>query len=187
MAKLTLNSALHDIRGKIDNWVYRRLGDRQVISRPPVQSGPPTAGQLAVRDRFRLAAVYARSVLADPVLRPRYESAARARGSSAFVAAMTDYLRPPAIESIDVSGYHGVAGDPIRVVATDDFSVESVSVVLRNAAGDILEQGPAALAGGAWAYPSTGPVALGETVTIEASARDLPGNQGAKSVPCVIG
>jgi hypothetical protein len=34
VAKLTLNSALASIRGRIDNWVYRKLGNRVYLSRP---------------------------------------------------------------------------------------------------------------------------------------------------------
>ena len=63
MAKITLNSALQSIRGSIDNWVYRRTGGRDVIARRPVLQGiAPSAAQVAVRDRFRLAAAYAKTV-----------------------------------------------------------------------------------------------------------------------------
>ena len=39
MAKLTLNSALQGIRGRIDNWVYRKYGSRTVLARRPEFSG----------------------------------------------------------------------------------------------------------------------------------------------------
>ena len=68
MAKLTLNSALQGIRGRIDNWVYRKFGDRVIIARRPEFTGPPSPAQVAVRDRFKVAAAYARAVMSDPVL-----------------------------------------------------------------------------------------------------------------------
>jgi hypothetical protein len=58
--------------------------------------------------------------------------------------------------------------------------------VIRNATDAVLEQGPAVFTGGAWTYAATAAVAAGETVTIEATAKDHPGHTGSKTVPCLI-
>ena len=92
MAKVTLNSALQGIRGRIDNWVYRKYGDRVVIARRPEFTGPPSEGQLAVREKFRLAAAYARGALADPVSQTLYQTAAKSRGIPPFAFIMGDFL-----------------------------------------------------------------------------------------------
>jgi len=186
MAKITLNSALHDIRGKIDNWVYRKFGDQMIIGRRPEFSGPASAAQQAVREQFRAAAAYAKAVFADPVQRPPYETAARARGMSLFAFVMGDFLNPPVVSVIDAAGYHGRVGDLIKVAASDDFEVVAVDVAIRNAADGVIEQGPAALAGGLWTYAATVAVAAGDTVTIEAVAKDRPGHPGSKTVPWLI-
>ena len=94
MAKLKLNSALQGIRGRIDNWVYRKFGDGVIIARRPEPAGPPTVAQLAVREQFRAAAAYAKAVFADPVRRPPYEVAARAKGTPLFAFVMGDFLKP---------------------------------------------------------------------------------------------
>ena len=182
MAKLTLNSALQGIRGRIDNWVYRKFGDRVIIARRPEFTGPPSPAQVAVRDRFKVAAAYARAVMSDPVLQPRYAVAARARGLSLFAFVLGDFLKPPVVQAIDASGYHGVVGDLIKVEASDDFEVVAVGLVIRDASDAVLEQGPAALVEGRWTYTARAVVGSGESVTIEATATDRPGHTGAKIV-----
>lgn len=186
MAKVTLNSALQGIRGRIDNWVYRRFGDRMVIARRPAFTAGPTPGQLAVREKFREAAAYARNALADPVSQALYKNAAKSRGTPVFALAMADYLNPPEVRAIEASGYRGRVGDLILVSAIDDLGVVSVSVAIRTAAGVILEEGPAALVGGIWTYAATTPVVAGETVTVEATAKDHPGHSGSKTLPWLI-
>lgn len=186
MAKITLNNALNGIRGRMDNWVYRKFGDRMIISRRPEFHGALSPAQLAVRERFREAAAYAKAALADPVRQPLYQAAARAKGMSLFAFVMGDFLNPPEVEAIDATGYHGRVGDLLKVTASDDFEVASVKVVIRTAANAVLEQGPAALANGRWSYAATVPVAAGATVTIEATALDRPGHSGSLSVPWVI-
>jgi len=182
MANLTLNSALQGIRGRIDNWVYRKFGDRVIIARRPTITAAPSPAQQAVRDRFKVAAAYARAVLADPVQQPRYQAAARAKGTTVFAFALGDFMKPPVVHAIDASGYHGGIGDLIKVDASDDFEVVAVGVVIRDATDAILEEGPAALVEGRWTYVATTAVAPGETVMIEATATDRPGHSGAKLV-----
>lgn len=185
MAKLTLNSALKDIRGAIDNWVYRRFGDQMILGRRPQFSGPPSAAQLGVRDRFRDAAAYARTALADPVLQPRYRAAAEAKRLPVFAFVMGDFLNPPQVTMIDATGYHGHVGDPVKVNASDGFEVASVDVVIRHGAV-LVEQGPAVFADGRWTYATTVAVPAGQTVTIEATAKDRPGHIGDLAISWLI-
>ena len=49
MAKTRLNSALKQIGGAIDQWVYRQFRGRTVIYPLPEVSQTPSAAQLAVR------------------------------------------------------------------------------------------------------------------------------------------
>lgn len=185
MAKLTLNSALQGIRGRIDNWVYRKYGSRTVLARRPEFSGPPSAAQLMVREKFRAAAVYAKAALADPVARAVYQVVAEARGLSLFALVVSDYLKAPVVEAIDTTGYHGLVGQSIKVMASDDFAVVGVTVAIRDAADELIEQGPAVLAGGQWTYTATAAVPAQATVAIEATATDRPGHTGVKIVPWI--
>ena len=188
MAKTTLNSALKRISGKIDNWVYRKYGDGVIIARRPESNGPASPAQLAVRERFRLAANYAREILADPVRLPAYAAAARARGLSVFAFIMGDYLRPPVVEALDLAGYHGIVGDLIKVSASDTFRVAAVHIAIRDGDGAVLEEGPATLTDGRWTYTATTGIAPpSETVTIEATATDVPGHTGSQTATTTVG
>ena len=186
MAKVELKSALSALRGRMDNWVYRRTRYGTSVGKRPIFSVAPTAAQLAVRQRFRLAAAYAKSALLDPALRSRYEIAARARALSASSVALTDYLTLPVVDAIDTSGYHGRVGDVIKVTAFDDFEVAGVTVAVRDGEGAILMQGAAVLQDGRWSYAATAAIQVGEDVTIEAVATDRPGHTGSRSLPLVI-
>ena len=180
MAKSTLNSALRGIHGKIDAWVYRNYGDRTVISRRPEGTDARSPAQLAIRAAFKEAAAYAKAALADPVRRAIYATIAKARGRPLFATALTDYLKPPVVDAIDLGGYHGAAGDPIVVHASDDIEVTAVTVVIRDETDAVLEQGAAVAQDGTWHYTATAAVPPGQSVTIEATATDRPGHAGAK-------
>lgn len=187
MASTTFNGFLDRVKGRFGNIVFKKRDGATFISRAPALSTvPPTAAQLAVRERFRLAAAYAKAALADPALRLLYKQHAQVSQRPLFSVAVADYFRPPVVSVIDAAGYHGRVGDLIKVSASDDFEVVAVSIVIRDAADAVLEQGVATLVGGHWTYVATVAVAAGETVTIEAVAKDRPGHPGSKTVPWVI-
>ena len=186
MAKIELNSAIRRIQGKMDNWVYRRNGDGVSISKRPTITKPPTAGQLAVREKFRAAAAYAQSVQLDAIQRPRYAAAAQKRGARPFAFAVADFLNPPQVMAIDTSAFHGAVGDLIKVRAVDGFEVTGVTVMLKDGDGGVIQQGAAVLADGVWQYAATGGIAVGEELVIEAIATDRPGHTGSLSIAHVV-
>ena len=179
MAKLHLNSALASISGMVDNWVYRRTEDGNILGKRPVNTTKPTIAQLTVRDQFRAAAAYAKAMQEDSVLWPRYQAAGKAKGLRPFAFALTDFLTPPEVQMIDTEGYHGAVGNVIAVRASDDFEVAGVTVEIRTAANAVLEHGAAVLTDGKWHYTATKVVAIGQTVTVEAVAKDRPGHTGS--------
>lgn len=186
MAKVVLNSALSELHGAMDNWVFRRFPGGTSVARRPVFTGAWTAAQQATRDRFRAGAAYARSALLDAALRDRYAAAARVRGMHAFALALTDYLRPPVVDAIVTGDYHGRVGDVITVSASDDFELAGVVVAIRDGAGRLLMQGAGVLTNGQWSYAATMAIRAGEEVRIEAIAADRPGNTGSRSVTLVV-
>jgi hypothetical protein len=186
MAKIELNSAIRRIQGTMDNWVYRRNGDGVSISKRPTITKAPTAAQLAVREAFRAAAAYARSVQEDAIQRPRYAAAAQSKGMRAFAFAVADFLNPPRVLAIDTSAYHGAVGNVIKVRASDNFEVTAVTVLLKDGEGGVIQQGAAVLVDGVWQYTANGGIALGEELIIEAIATDRPGHTGSLSVPHVV-
>lgn len=186
MAKAALNSALSALSGRIDAWVYRETDNGLVVTKRPQNSTPPSPAQLAIREQFAAAAAYAKAVLADPVLGPRYTAAAKTAGLKPYPFALTDYLTPPTVHAIDTAEYHGAIGDVLKVHASDRFEVTGVTVVIRNAADAVLEQGVAVLTAGLWVYTATTAIAAGTAVKIQAIATDHPGHTSSDIVPLVV-
>ncbi len=180
MAKSTTGAIMEGIQGKVGNVVFRRRGDQFVISRRPLTSErEPSAGQAAQRERFRAAAAYAHQSMGDPVVKALYAAWAQRRGFTVFNTAVADYFGAPVVNAIDLSEYHGQAGDRIHIRASDDTDVLRVQVEVRDAQGALIEEGPAQEVtpdGGDWTYTATRP-ATGQTV-VTATAFDRPGNTG---------
>ncbi|MCP4599327.1 MAG: hypothetical protein GY847_02115, partial [Proteobacteria bacterium] len=54
MAKVKLNPVIEELRGQVGDLVFKRYGDRVVISKKPDMSNvKPSAAQSAHRERFR--------------------------------------------------------------------------------------------------------------------------------------
>jgi len=185
MAKVTLNPVIEAIQGKVGDLVFKRWGDEEIVARIPDRTGiVPSANQLAQMDKFRLAAVYGKAVMADQATRTIYTQAGERRGIPAFAMSVGDFLNAPAVEEIDLAGYTGKVGDIIRVRASDDLDVQGVTVTIRSQGGAVLEEGAATLTAGTatWSYTATTALAQGQAVSIEVSATDRPGHEGTKTV-----
>ncbi len=182
MAKMKLNPVMDTMHGSIGDLVFRRYGDETVVGRKPDPTvHPPTAGQQAVRERFKLAAVYGKAAMADPAKRTVYTTAAKAKGVPVFAMMIADFFNAPAVDEIDLSAYTGKTGETIRVRASDDFEVAGVGVAIRDTGGTVLEQGTATATGdGAWTYTTTTNLTPGQNVAIEVTATDRPGHKTTK-------
>jgi hypothetical protein len=182
MAKVTYVPGSPTLSGRLGNVVYRRRNGQAEIVRPPRK---PRAGwsaaQDANRDRFRIAAAYARDVLADSLQAEYYARLAAAMKRSGMSILIGDYLSPPTVDAISDSAYRGQRGDVIRILATDDVAVIAVHVTLRDRHGAELEQGPATEEHGVWNYAAQTTLPPGEPVTIEVIALDRPRHEGKGS------
>jgi len=180
MAKIELNSALKAIHGGLDNWVYRNIRGQMVLSRRPTASGTVSEAQADVRERFRHAAAYAKATLLDTIQRAAYDMVAKAKGLPVFSVMLTDFLKPPVVELLDLTAYHGQVGDVIRVSASDYVGVTAVNVAIRAPDLTVREEGAAVLQSGVWVYTATTLRIAEEAVTITATAVDRPGHTGTK-------
>lgn len=179
MAKVRLNPILEQIRGQVGDLVFKRYGKEVIISRKPDLSGvEPTEAQLAVRERFRQAALYGKMVMADPETKMLYVEAAKAKGKPVFSLTVADFFNAPSVDEVDLSGYAGAVGDEIVARASDDFDVVGVGVALTDADGNPIESGEATETppdSGRWVYAATAAVDTGATVRIAVTATDRPG------------
>ena len=187
MGKTPVNAALGSLSGRIDDFVYRQLEGRTIVARRAREREVPlplTAAQVAVRERFRRAADYARAVFADPPRKQAAQALAARRGFSAarlFAFLVQDYARPLAITELDPAGYTRQIGDRVKVYAQDEGEVVGVRVALKAADGTVLETGAAMKVDAAWVYTATTTVPPGDPVTIEATAEDRPGNRTVRT------
>jgi hypothetical protein len=137
----------------------------------------PSAAQIAHRERFRRAVEYGKYVMSNEAIRALYEQAAADQDASIFAVCIADYLKAPSIDSIDASAYTGNVGDTVQIIASDDFGVARVDVLLTDDdEGTIIESGQAVQMGsGHWTYTATQPVSAGTTVQFQVTAADRPG------------
>ena len=183
MAKIKLNPVLEQMHGKVGGLVFKKYQDRTIVAEKAQPKQPNTPAQQATRQNFRLAALYGKTVMANPETAAGYAAAAAAKKVPVFSLIVADFLNPPVVDEIDLSNYSGKTGDIIKVRAHDEYKVTGVQVIIRDNNGTTLEQGAAALsdADGAWDYTATTSLTADEQVVIEVDATDLPGHVGTKT------
>jgi len=181
----TKNNALtKNYRGKFGNqFVLRNRNGKSIMAAMPMRKNDSmTPAQAEARRRFANASQYAKNILLDPDMQVAYAAKATG-GMSAYNVAMTDYLKAPWVEEIDVTAYTGNSGEKIRVQAFDDFMVTEVTVKIIAPDETIVESGPCELdtLGIWWEYTATQSIADLTGHEIIATARDLPGHTGTAS------
>jgi hypothetical protein len=184
MPEVNLNETVDGYRGSIGRLVFKRYKGRTIVSRKPKIEKPPTAAQLAQRERFREAAAFAKSAQADPAMLEFYAPIALERDLAVYVVAMGDFLSVPTIKPLDLSGYQGQAGDLITIWAKDDIGLASLNVTILAQDGGLIESGQAVEVGsrsGKWTYTATAAAAIGSVVTINVVGFDHAGNKAERT------
>lgn len=181
MAKSTNNIITHGLSGKIgDLLVFSQRNGKTIVSMAPRKPTQESEKQKAHRARFQQAIIYAKGAVKDSSLQPAYVEEGKDKGLTANNIAVADFLNAPQIETVDLSGYTGQAGEVIKVQATDDFKVKAVSIKIENADGSLVEEGDAVEQGVYWVYTTTQENAdwSGDKITI--TATDTPDNRSEK-------
>ena len=121
-------------------------------------------------------------VMADPDTRKLYENAAKAKGQPVFSLTVADFFHAPSVDEVDLAGYNGQPGDPIVILARDDFGVSAVGVEVSGVDGSSIESGAAVevpASSGRWVYSTIATVTTGTQVRIVVTAEDRPGGKGS--------
>src|SRR5437870_225150 len=107
MAKLIYNVVSHGVSGKIgDLVVFTQRHGKTFIGKVPRRKDKRSQSQLAVREKFVRAVVYAKASMKDPSVKALYEPRAK-DGVIPFNLAIADFFTAPVIEDIITSGYTG--------------------------------------------------------------------------------
>ena len=179
MAKSKNNIITHGLSGIIgDMLVFSQRGGKTIVGKMHDTSHiVQTDKQKKITLKFQEAVIYARGALADPAIKAAYKGVAQP-GHSAYNVAIADFFNAPKIESINLSGYTGLAGQGIIVTATDDFDVKQVTVAIYNSDGSLVEKGDAIpnVNKSLWTYTTTAANdhQHGDKIVVQAS--DIPGN-----------
>jgi hypothetical protein len=144
MAKSKDNVVMEGASGKIGKMlVFRQKAGQTIIARRANKTiRPLTDEQQEVRNRFTEAAYYAKSAIEDPIMKAAYEAKTKP-GQTAYNIAFADYLKAPELRKVFLEGYTGAIGDLVLFRIFDSFQIKNVQVLLKDAAGNILEAGTA--------------------------------------------
>lgn len=180
MANIHRHITIHgltDILG--DRFLYRKATSQKIVlPRKPkhVDSTTLARRRRSHQDLLREATSYANFAQVHDV----YIDKARRTGVTAYNVAFTDWFEGPRLLQIDIDAWTGAAGETIRLKARDNVKVATVSVEIRDAEGNLLEAGEAVQSETDrdwWHYTTRSRIPLKPFPSVEAIARDLPGNQ----------
>jgi hypothetical protein len=178
MGQLKNNPMMSTASGMVgDTIVFRQVRGKLVFANRPTKGRTLNEKQKATVQRFKNAAQYAKTALANADLKAKYTAGISGSRFTARLVAVSDYLNAPEVTLIDTTSYKGAIGNPIVVTATDDFMVTKVSVNIL-VAGAVIESGDAvqdAVASQLWKYVATAAATPGST-TIHVTAYDTAGN-----------
>lgn len=181
MARVNYNVVTHGVSGKVgDLVVFIQRHGKTFLGKIPARSRLVTDDQLAVREKFKKAAKYAKACIQNPVTNALYAEKADG-GKTSFNMAFADFFIPPVVTAIDSSNYTGTVGSSISVQATDDTRVKGVKISIMAASNSLVEEGEAIHDSDQdlWVYSATVLNASLAGTKIIAVAIDLPGNTGS--------
>lgn len=164
----------------------KKVRGKMLVTNQAKRKAPkPTDELLTAQGKFQAAIQYAKRQIAISKSNALYATGITDKKRSAYMVALTDYLTPPKVNSINFRGYKGRVGDTLVVQAEDDFRVTKVIVRITDGKGVVLEEGQAGPDThdiNQWEYKATVANANLEGTTIFAEAYDRPGNVGELEV-----
>lgn len=165
--------------GTIGKLVYKKYKGKTVVTLKPDSDRPLSQAETDHRQFFTQAAAWTNVALQDEELGPFYEALGKQRAIKARAAAMSDALKRPTLEGLDLSNYAGKAGDQIYFMATDNVGLTYAMVTIGDGNTFVFESGQAAevdAGTGYWMYTARKDIPDGTTATIKVKVSDRPGN-----------
>ena len=152
-------------------------GKTLLVGKPAFNDGGESAQtevtpQVALR-RATTYATFARN-------QDTYVNKAHDKTVTPYTIAISDWFCAPTVLLVSVDAWTGRPGQTIRVKARDNIRVASVTIVIRDEEGNVLETGEAvsSKAGNTWwKYTTKVSISMKPFPRVEATARDLAGNQ----------
>ena len=133
MAKIIKNSLFYGFRGKFGNDFVLRTSrnGKTILAACPVKSNkPPSERQQAVRNKFRMATLYAKEAIHNPALCEFYVPYL-AEGESLYQLAVKDFLKAPVILMINCDSLSIDRGGTILVFVKNDYETVRITVCIK--------------------------------------------------------
>jgi hypothetical protein len=157
MGKIKNNVIMQGFSGMLgQDLIIKQIdGKTYFVSRPTIKT-PPSARQTESRSKFTEASLFASTAIENPQEYQHYQLVAQFQKlKSAYVAAMTDFLTLPLVETVFTRAYRGTIGDRITITPKLPYKVTDVQVTIVSADGTELEKGSATINGLKWRYTVT--------------------------------
>lgn len=140
MAVIQGNPLVNSARGAVGPVMYRRVGNKTILSAKPSSPRKESEQQRANRQKFKEATSHAKNILKDPQKKAYYQQKAKKlKLPNAYTAAITDYMRKGEIKEISICKGKRGKGDRIRIRAgKKDFAINNVKVRLYDETGAFL-------------------------------------------------
>lgn len=186
MAKVVLNPALQVLSGDVAGFVYRQQSDGSVVVAKKSLPDPErelSEAQLDQMQKFKEASARYRRLLEDNDILAAYQTLLKERGEKRLRAMVIgDILKSPFISTLDLTKYHGVTGDTIRILAEDNVGVARLSLSIYDVtASEVVESAEMSIEKVAsaleWVYTATVTLTAGHEATVRVTAFDLAGNE----------
>jgi len=131
MAQIRSNPIMTGASGMLGGIVvYRQFRGKTLLCNRPEKCPVITAHQQKMKSRFLEAVAFAKKMIADPETKALYQPGPDSKFTSAYAAALADYLKRPVIDDVDASGYCGNEGEVIVVKASDIARTLTVDVTI---------------------------------------------------------
>jgi hypothetical protein len=179
MSTVELHAPFTHFSGTIGKLVYRKVRGKTVVAVKPDADRPLSQAEVAHRQDFAQAAAWAKAAMQDEALRPFYEALGKQREIPARAAAVSDFLKRPTLEELDLSEYAGQARDTIYFMASDNAGLVDATVTIGDGNGTVFESGAAVeveAGTGYWMYTAQSDLPEGSLAAINAKVSDRPGN-----------
>lgn len=190
MARSKNNPLLKGMSGPIGRTIIIKnyKDGRQVIANVPKEREKTSSKQKENEQKFKKGNTYAKHKMKIPAIAEQYNRRAKGTSRNGYNLAVKDYSHAPEIKSIEGEEYSGRPGTIIRIRATDDFKVVSVTVKI-TVGKKVIEQGEAIPRGkrGLWRYTTTVKNVKVKASVITAEATDMPGNRTMAYYTCSTG
>lgn len=178
MALIPSTSPLYGTQGLLGGLLFRTVGNKTVVStHQPASRKKQSELQRHNRNKFAQASRYAKEALRDPARREYYtKQAKKLKVTSAYTAAITDFMRKGKIEHIDTSKYTKKGTITIKA-RKKDLDLAEITVRITTPQGHQLAYGPAVRTStGVWTYRHPGNAQQHQTANITVEAKDRAGN-----------